>query len=149
MYLSTHCRDARVNEISRKWEKWFHTCATSFAYNLCNDPWIFVIFGTQVKKTATFCSSNGYCRILSTFWAIWPQNFDNFILGHTVKRCYIVQENLHHLQVQLKTWVQEVCKSIFGEIELNTLLGSPTCNKYQNASYFQIWGLKMCFSGGS
>ena len=37
---------------------------------------------------------------------------------------------------ELKTWVQEVCKSIFGEIELNTFLGSPTCNKYQNASYF-------------
>ena len=39
--------------------------------------------------------------------------------------------------LQLKTWVQkEVCKSIFGEMALNTFLGSPTCNKYQNASYF-------------
>ena len=36
---------------------------------------------------------------------------------------------------KMKTSVQEVCKSIFGEMELNTFLGSPTCNKYQNASY--------------
>ena len=36
----------------------------------------------------------------------------------------------------MKTWVQEVCKSIFGEMELNTFLGSPTWYKYQNASYF-------------
>ena len=49
----------------------------------------------------------------------------------------------------MKTWVQEVCKSIFGEMELNTFLGSPTCDKYQNASIFLIWNLKMCFSGGS
>ena len=49
----------------------------------------------------------------------------------------------------MKTWVQEVCKSIFGEMELNTFLGSPTYNKYQNASIFFIWNLEMCFSGGS
>ena len=30
------------------------------------------------------CSSNGYCQIVLTFWAIWRQNCNNFILGHTV-----------------------------------------------------------------
>ena len=50
-----------------------------FMYWLMNfaDIWI-----TSQKKTATFCSTNGYCQILFTFWAIWCQNFDNFILGH-------------------------------------------------------------------
>ena len=48
----------------------------------------------------------------------------------------------------MKTWVQEVWKSIFDEMELNTFLGSPTYNKYQNASFFtfEIWK-KMFFQG--
>ena len=40
----------------------------------------------KVKKTTTFCSTNGYCPILLTFRAIWRQNFYNFIPGHTVQR---------------------------------------------------------------
>ena len=38
--------------------------------------------------------------------------------------------------ITIEDWVQEACKSIFGEMELNTFLSSPTCGKYQNASYF-------------
>ena len=75
----------RVNDISQKWEKWFRTCVTLITYILRNDQWILLIFGTQVEKTTTFCSRNGYCQILVTFWAIWRQNFDNFFLGHTVE----------------------------------------------------------------
>ena len=52
---------------------------------LCNDRWILLIFDTQAKKSITFCATNGYCQILLTFWAIWRQNFDNFILGHTIE----------------------------------------------------------------
>ena len=59
-----------VNDFLRKWENWFHTCVTLIAYILCNDQWILLIFGTQVKETATFCSLNGYCQILLTLWAI-------------------------------------------------------------------------------
>ena len=73
-----------MNDISRKWEKWFHTYFTLIAYILYNDQWILLIFETKVKKTTTFCSTNGYCQILVTFWATWRQNFDNFFLGHTV-----------------------------------------------------------------
>ena len=67
-------------------QKWFHTCITLIAYIVCNNQWIFLIFVTKVKKTTTFCSRNGYCQILVTFWATWRQNFDNFFLGHTVYR---------------------------------------------------------------
>ena len=73
-----------MNDISRKWEKLFHTCVTLIAYISCNNQWNFMIFGTQVKKTIVFRSANGYCQILVTFWATWRQNFDNFFLGHTV-----------------------------------------------------------------
>ena len=31
------CKAALMNDISRKWEKWFHTGVTLIAYNLCND----------------------------------------------------------------------------------------------------------------
>ena len=73
-----------MNHISRKWEKWFHTCVTLITYILCNDQWILLILGTQVKETTTFCWTNGYCQILLTFWVIWRQYFGNFILEHTV-----------------------------------------------------------------
>ena len=61
-------------------------CVTVIAYILCNDQEIWLIFGTQVKKTTTFCSTYGYCQIFRSFWAKWRQNFDKFILGHTVER---------------------------------------------------------------
>ena len=34
--------------------------------------------------TTIICPTNWYCQILLTFKAIWRQNFDNIILGHTV-----------------------------------------------------------------
>ena len=66
-----------------KWEK--STCVTLIAYILCNDQCILLIFGTKVKKTTAFCLTNGHCQTLLTSSAIWRQNFDNFILGHTVQ----------------------------------------------------------------
>ena len=75
-----------------------HTCVTLIAYNLCNDQWLLLIFGTQVKKTATVCSSNNYCQILLTFWAIWCQIFDNFFLGHTVQDV----SSLYHWHVSIR-----------------------------------------------
>ena len=73
-----------MNDISWKWEKSFPTFVILIAYILCNDQWICLIFGTQAKKNTTFDPTDGYCQILVTFWAIWRQNFDNFILGDTV-----------------------------------------------------------------
>ena len=77
-------KTTRVNDILGKWEKWFHTYDTLIAYISCNDQEILLIFVTEVKKTTTLCSSNGYCQVLLSFWATLHQNFDNFILGHTV-----------------------------------------------------------------
>ena len=83
-----------MNDFSRKWEKWFHACVPLIAYFLCNDQWIFQIFEIKVKETTKFCSTNGHCQILVAFWATWRQNFDNFLLGHTVDRFRIVTETL-------------------------------------------------------
>ena len=90
-----------MNDISLKWEKWFHTCVTRIAYIIYNDQWIFLIFGTQVKKTTAFCSTNGDCQIPVAFWGTWRQNFDNFFLGHTVVHGRrqghgIMNENIGH-----------------------------------------------------
>ena len=94
-----------MNDISQKWEKWFHTYVTLIAYILCNDQRIFLIFGTKVKKTIVFCSANLYCQILVTFWITWRQNFDNFFLGHTVQHyktfiwtyCGLNWHLIHHI----------------------------------------------------
>ena len=53
---------------------------------ICNDQWILLVFGTQVKKTTKFLSMNVYCQILLNFWETWRQNFDNCIMGHTVDK---------------------------------------------------------------
>ena len=53
-------------------------------YVHCNDKWILLILGTQVIKTGAFCSTNGYSQIILTFWAIWREKFDDFMLGHTL-----------------------------------------------------------------
>ena len=82
-----------MNDISRKWERWFHTCVTLIAYILCIDQWIFLIFETNFKKTTIFCSANGYCQILVSFGATLSQNFDNFFLGHTVCAWLHAHEN--------------------------------------------------------
>ena len=59
-----------MNDISRKWEKWFHTRAriTLIACILCNDQLILLFFLTHVKETTNcFFSTNEYCEILRTF----------------------------------------------------------------------------------
>ena len=47
--------------------KMVHTRVTLIAHILYNNQLNLLIFGTQVKKTTTFCLRNGYCQILLTF----------------------------------------------------------------------------------
>ena len=99
----------RVNDISRKWEKWFHRRVILIAYILCNDQWNLLIFGTQVKMTIIFCSTIKIVRFfIFTFWAIWCQNFDNFILGHTVDHQWYLQHIQWHLRLHLSPLMNNV-----------------------------------------
>ena len=101
----------RVNDNSRKWEKLFHSCVTLIAYISSNDQSISLILETKVKKTAAFCSTNGYCQIPVTFWATWRQNFDNFMSGthsiykytfHPVNKWLMqISKPMHYWQIGL------------------------------------------------
>ena len=51
----------------RKWDQFYCACVTLIAYILCNDQWILPIFGTQVKKTNTFCSKTGIVSFFLLF----------------------------------------------------------------------------------
>ena len=95
-----------MNDISRKWEKWFHTCITLIAYNLCNDEWILLKFGRLLH----FVYQTGIVGFSLLFWAIWRQNFDNLFLGHTVS-----------WEVGLNTWTN-VSSSMMPSLKRTTVI---------------------------
>ena len=66
-------KTTHVNDISRKWRKWFHTCVTLIAYIFCNGQWILLIFffffffAHKSKRLQHFVQQTGIVRFFLLF----------------------------------------------------------------------------------
>ena len=94
--------------------------------------------GEASNPPANLTFTNYTVRFLTPIsWKISTDSSLNLFKKKKKTAWLLLRKGVNPFQsVMNEDWVREVFKSIFAEMELNTFLGSPTCNKYPNASYF-------------